>query len=189
MYFWKGWRYMLAKHLLSQVLGKEGSKLKIIPFSMTVYTAANLPNLLSQPSAILNLFYRWANLDLEAQGDREQADTGAGSRWGQTEGVSTQPKSGPLLVWRGKGKAGMTKTPSSFQPGEAVVPHVRKERQVPTLSSKGQGGPEFLLRPLQWCSLCLGIVGSLLPQLSCYLHLSLDLKSLIISKRQSEEMV
>lgn len=46
---------------------------------MAVYTVANLPSLLSQPSIyILNLLYRW--VDLETEGGLEQGDTGAGSR-------------------------------------------------------------------------------------------------------------
>lgn len=49
---------------------------------------------------------------------------------------------------------------------------------------KDQAGPALLLgAPLQGCCLSLGIVGSLLPELSRYLHISLDLKSLIIFKR------
>lgn len=48
---------------------------------MVVYTVANLPSLLSQPSTyILNLLYRWANLDFESEGGLERGDTGAGSR-------------------------------------------------------------------------------------------------------------
>lgn len=48
---------------------------------MAVYTVANLPSLLSQPSPyILNLLYRWANLDLETEGGLERGDTGTGSR-------------------------------------------------------------------------------------------------------------
>lgn len=53
----------------------------MIPFSMAVYTVANLPSLLSQPSRyILDLLYRWANIDLETEGGLEQGDTGTGSR-------------------------------------------------------------------------------------------------------------
>lgn len=48
---------------------------------MAVYTVANLPSLWSQPSIyIVNLLYRWVDLDLETEGGLEQGDTGAGSR-------------------------------------------------------------------------------------------------------------
>lgn len=48
---------------------------------MAVYTVANLPSLWSQPSIyIMNLLYRWVDLDLETEGGLEQGDTGAGSR-------------------------------------------------------------------------------------------------------------
>lgn len=103
---------------------------------MAVYTVvANLPSLLSQPSTyILNLLYRWANLDLKTEGGLEQGDTGAGSRGGETGGVSAQPKAGPLSIWMGEGKAGVMHPPflpawgSSGSTGKAV----KKERQVPT---------------------------------------------------------
>lgn len=102
---------------------------------MAVYTVANLPSLLSQPSTyILNLLYRWANLDLETEGGLEQGDTGSGSRRGETGGVSAQPKAGPLSIWMGKGKARVAKSPflPAWGSGGSTGKAVKKERQVPT---------------------------------------------------------